>query len=79
MLLRTRQAEVALRQLQDKAGIAEALLPPALLKWCARAAQAAHYVLRSGEQRGPSSGAFASLASSLYGPSTRLEPQVAAA
>ena len=42
-------------------------------------AQAAHYVLRSGEQRGPSSGAFASLASSLYGPSTRLEPQVAAA
>ena len=42
-------------------------------------AQAAHYVLRSGEQRGPSSGAFASLASSLYGPSTHLEPQAAAA
>ncbi|KAK9822183.1 hypothetical protein WJX81_007918 [Elliptochloris bilobata] len=37
--------------------------------------QAAHYVLRSGEERGPSSGTFASLASSLYGPSTRQQPQ----
>ena len=56
-----------------------AMLPHRVLMFGGACAQAAHYVLRGGEERAPSGSAFASLASSLYArPSSGLPPRLSA-
>lgn len=56
-----------------------AILPYCVLTFDGACAQAAHYVLRGGEERAQSGSAFASLASSLYArPSSRLPPMLSA-